>query len=151
MKFRELLMHYRESANLSKSQLAERLGLSPEYIINVENGQTRKPPTIDRCKEIARILHLSPVETNTLIDAAIEERLSPEELLWLTEREKRNEKIKEVCTEEILAALSDPVAVKALLATYKSKEDVKAIVQDVIENLNHLSKEQRREMLKFCQ
>jgi DNA-binding XRE family transcriptional regulator len=151
MKFQHILKQYRERARLTPGELANTLNISKEYIYNLENGSARKPPSIDRCHEIARALSLSPSETQALIDAAVEERLAPDELLWLTEREKKYTEAKKICTDEILEALRDPDSVAALLSTFQSKEDIKPIIQDVIWNLNHLSKEQRKEMLKYCQ
>lgn len=150
MEFKKLLSYYRERADLTKTGLAERLKVTPTYIMEVEAG--RKPaPNIERCHEIANILNLSVAEKQTLIDAAVEERLSHDVLLWLTERDKKYASAKKICTDEILEALTDPVAVKALLATYQSKEDIKAIIQSIIENVDNLSKEQRKGLLRYCQ
>lgn len=149
MKFRGLLTFYRERADLTKSQLAERIDVKPEYIINVENGYTQKPPTLERCHQISKALSLSPAETKALCDAAMEERLSEEALLWLTEREKNMSKINQL-GPEILEAINDPIALKALLVTHKNKEEIKRAIQDVIENIANLPKEKRMEILKLC-
>jgi len=88
MLFREILTKFRERSGLTKSDLAEKLSVTAEYIINVERGQTKRPPTLDRCREISRALSLSPAEEQRLIDAAIEERMPQEMLEWHMEKMK---------------------------------------------------------------
>lgn len=44
-------------------------------IMELESGR-KPPPTLARCREIAKILALSPDETKMLIDAAMQERIS---------------------------------------------------------------------------
>ena len=149
MNFNALLSYLREKSNLTKRQLAERLGIGETYVGHLEAGRS-KPPIIERCHAIASALSLSKSETQQLIDAAMEERLSQEALEWLQSRESRYQKTKEICTDEILEALTDPVAVKALLATYKSQDDIKRIVAEIVENFHNISKERRREILKLC-
>jgi transcriptional regulator with XRE-family HTH domain len=150
MKFNEILARFLDRSGMSKSELANKLDITPEYIINIIGGKSRRPPTIDRCREISRALSLSLTETQALIDSAVEERLAPDELIWLTEREKKHAKTKSICTDEILEALADPVAVKALLMTHKNKEEVKRAIQSVIENMANLSKDKRQAILDLC-
>lgn len=88
MLFREILTKFRERSGLTKSELAEKLSVTAEYIINVERGQTKRPPTLDRCREISRALSLSTTEEQRLIDAAIEERMPQEMLEWHMEKMK---------------------------------------------------------------
>lgn len=88
MLFRELLTKYREASGFTKSQLAEKLGITPEYIVNVESGHNKRPPTLDRCNEIARALSLSSEDRQRLIDAAMEERLPQEALEWHLDKMK---------------------------------------------------------------
>lgn len=149
MRFTDHLSYFRERAGLTKTDLAEKINVSPTYVMHVENGK-RPPPTIGKCREIAQVLGLAKAETQSLIDSAMEERLSDEALLWLSERDKKYERARAVCTEEILEALADPVAVKALLAAHKTSDEVKRAVADVIEHMSNISKEKRREILKLC-
>lgn len=87
MKFSTLLQHFREIKGISKRDLAKKVGVTPTYIGQLESGSERAP-TIDRCREIARALSLSPAEEQQLIDAAIEERMPQETLEWHLEKMK---------------------------------------------------------------
>jgi hypothetical protein len=80
----------------------------------------------------------------------MEERLGDEALLWLTEREKKYARLKEI-PEDVIEALSNPVAVKVLMATFKGDAEIQKAIQTVIENMANLSKDKRKEMLKYCQ
>ena len=150
MEFKKLLEYYRDRAGLNKTGLAERLSVTPSYVMEIESGR-KPPPSIDRCRAIAKILSLSSSETQSLIDAAVEERLAPDELLWLTERDKKYAEAKKICTDEVLAALKDSTSFAALMTTYKSKAEIKAVLQVIIENIEDLPKDKRKEILKYCQ
>lgn len=85
MQFKELLKIFRERATLTKTALAEKVGVTPTYMMELESG--RKPPsTLARCREIAKALSLSPGETKSLIDAAMKERISDEVSQWINEK-----------------------------------------------------------------
>lgn len=139
MKFQQQLKYYRERANMNKTSVANKLNVTLSYYTELENGR-KKPPTLDRCREIARILNLSLGETNRFIDFAMEERAKPEVVEWLSEK----------YPPEIIEALKDPMAVKALLATHKNKEDLKKIIRELAKGFPHISKEEQKAILRLC-
>jgi len=51
---------------------------------------------------------------------------------------------------EILEALQDPIAVKALLITYKNSQDIKNTIKALLETLPQLSSEKRQAILALC-
>jgi len=86
MRFCHLLTRYRERANLTKTELARKLGLkTASYIIDLEAGR-KKPPTIERCKQLAHTLSLSKKESEEFLQEAAKERLPSEEVSLLGER-----------------------------------------------------------------
>ena len=85
MNFTSHLRYFRERAGLTKTELAKRLEVTMAYIIHIESG-TEKPPNMDRCRELAKILSLSPEETITFIDSAMFGRFNQDELEWLLSR-----------------------------------------------------------------
>lgn len=92
MEFKNILKNFRERANVSKADLARKIGISSgNYFVNIESGQKR-PPTLERCQQIAEALRLSKDDTKLLIDAAAEERTKPETREWL--KQKESEEIK---------------------------------------------------------
>jgi transcriptional regulator with XRE-family HTH domain len=78
MKFAAMLDNFISSSKMNKTEVAIAINVSPQYVMNLCKGLTTAP-TVDRCRQIATAISLSPAETQSLIDAAIEERLSPEE------------------------------------------------------------------------
>lgn len=75
MKFAHCLTYHRERAGLNMSQLAERLGVSSVYVIQIENGKS-KPPSFERCAELVSILGLSDAERKHFLSLAFEERIN---------------------------------------------------------------------------
>lgn len=57
--------------------------------------------------------------------------------------------IKDVAPE-ILEALQDPIAVKALLLTFQSSQDIKTAIKDLLDYLPHLSPQKRQAILSLC-
>ncbi|MDD5611022.1 MAG: helix-turn-helix transcriptional regulator [Candidatus Omnitrophica bacterium] len=51
---------------------------------------------------------------------------------------------------EILEALQDPVAVRALLITHKNSQDIKNTIKALLETLPNLSAEKRQAILALC-
>lgn len=76
-RFSELLRSIRERKGYSRTELSKKLGVSPQYVINIENGYTRTP-TITRCHQIAEALDLTPTEKDQIMSMAIFERSKPE-------------------------------------------------------------------------
>lgn len=145
MKFHELLKYYRKRRDFSISDLARELGVHANYIGNIEK-QYSKPPTRDRCRQIARTLNLSPAESDQLINVAMEERLSQETLEWLSESKQLPASI----DPKIMEALKDPVAVKALLITHRNNDEVKKTIKAVLEGIQDLSPKKRKAILALC-
>ncbi|MBI5872730.1 MAG: helix-turn-helix transcriptional regulator [Candidatus Omnitrophica bacterium] len=56
----------------------------------------------------------------------------------------------EILSPEILEALQDPIAVKALLVTHKNKQDIKNAIKAILDYLPDLSPEKRRAILALC-
>ena len=79
-----MLKQYRIRASLNKTDLAKRLGVTPSYVMLLESGD-RKPPSMDRLREIVAILKLSAEESRMFINAAMMERVTPEILKWIKE------------------------------------------------------------------
>lgn len=154
MNFSNLLKNYRERNKMTATELASRLNLSLGYIINIENNH-RIPPPIQRCEEIADVLNLTPVERSLFINAAMEERLDSDELLWLERNKARISGIVEkspqakAITPEILDALNDHLAVKALMTIHGIPKDVKATIERMLEILVHMKPEKRKAFLEL--
>lgn len=51
---------------------------------------------------------------------------------------------------EILEALQDPIAVKALLITFKNSQDIKNTIKALLETLPSLAPEKRQAILALC-
>lgn len=54
-------------------------------------------------------------------------------------------------SSEILEALQDPIALKALLITHKNKQDIKDAIKNFLECLPNLTPEKRTAILALCQ
>lgn len=73
MKFPKLLQQYRMRKDYSKTFLAEKIGISPSYIMMLEGGQ-KPPPPLETCESIADALGLSSQEKKEFFKAAFTER-----------------------------------------------------------------------------
>ncbi len=51
---------------------------------------------------------------------------------------------------EILEALQDPIAVRALLITHKNSQEVKGTIKALLESIPNLSPEKRQAILALC-
>ena len=79
MKFFEILAYYRRRSEKSLVQLADEIGVTANYLGNIEKKYS-KAPTKERCLQIAKALRLSADETEQMIQSAIEERMKGEQL-----------------------------------------------------------------------
>lgn len=157
MKFPQVLTYLRESKGMSKTELANGIGLSITFIILAENPNNRKPPKIGRCHQIADVLGLNKEERDRLISAAISERLDQDEIAWIESQKKSlipcdtsAACLENNLSKDIIDALGDPLAVKALLATHKNKKDIKESIQKLIEMFPSMEPEKRKAILALC-
>lgn len=56
----------------------------------------------------------------------------------------------EILSPEIIEALQDPIAVKALLVTFKNKQDVKNTIKAILDCLPDLSPQKRQALIALC-
>ncbi len=101
MKFRHLLKYFRERKDVTKAELARRVGVGDEYMINIENGN-KEPCSIERCKQIATALSLTSDELNQLIYSAMMERIPEETLDWLEKNLIRTNQIPIFLEEDVI-------------------------------------------------
>lgn len=73
MKFCNLLTIYRDKRGFKKIDLARKIGVTPQYIINLEKGYS-DPPTVERLQQISLALGLSDTEKKKLFELAYEGR-----------------------------------------------------------------------------
>lgn len=73
MKFGLLLTKFRQNKDITKTDLAEKVGVSPPYIMAIESGK-KKPPTQDKCERIAGALDLNSQERVEFLNTAVLER-----------------------------------------------------------------------------
>jgi len=71
--FRSYLKQHRTVLGLSKTDLANKVSVSPSYLMQIENGQ-RNPPTATLCLSIADALRLSDEDKKEFLKAAYSER-----------------------------------------------------------------------------
>ena len=137
MKFKELLTNYRNRSGLNKTDFAKKIGKSPAYVMNLESGR-RKPPTYELCKKIVQVLNISKHEMKEFLKMAFEERSegSNEEFLQILRTE---DGLSNKLSPDILEALQDPIAVKALLVTHKNSDDIKNTIKHMLDCLPSLS------------
>lgn len=76
--FKTLLIELRERSGFNKTELANRIGVSAPYYMQVESG-ARKAPTLELCRKIADALRLNKDDADQLVQVAAEERTRPEE------------------------------------------------------------------------
>lgn len=87
MKFKEMLIQFRERRGLNKSETALRLDVTPTYYMELETGR-KSAPTREKLDKLSEIFELSTSEKQLFIDTAMEERLSSDAFEWLAGKEK---------------------------------------------------------------
>lgn len=113
----------RREKNWSQKKLAKKVNVSLQTINNWENKHFKT--NTDALQKIAQA-------TNKPISYFMEDK-------------------NKICpTPEIEQALQDPVAVKALLTTYKHPKDVKDTIEAFLETVPSLSPEKRKAILTLC-
>ena len=111
MKFSTYLKKLRDERNITKADLARALGITTQYIVDVEAGRG-KPPTVERCEQISRTLRLSDGEKNHLFRLAAVERLSGSSLHYLEkilQSSKPGLKVKDSDPEEFVRHLKKAI------------------------------------------
>ncbi|MBR3409110.1 MAG: helix-turn-helix transcriptional regulator [Paludibacteraceae bacterium] len=63
----------RKAQGMTLRGLAAELGIAPAFMSDIEKGH-RYPPNKEKLYELARILHLSEADTNTMFDLAAAEK-----------------------------------------------------------------------------
>ena len=71
--FGEYIAGKRKARDISLRQMAENLGITPAYLSDIEKSR-RNPPDIETLEKIAKLLHLTPDEKNTMLDFAGNDR-----------------------------------------------------------------------------
>lgn len=152
MNFGQYLRFLREKARLQKNELANSVDVTPTYIRSMESGRN-PPPEFDLCDKLLKALRADQSERKKFLQLAFEERLK-DDVAFLNEINLPNQtnfdKDKEKISKEILVALDDPVALKALLITFQGSEELKRSIKYFIENFPNLSAEKRKAILALC-
>lgn len=117
MKFGNYLTYLREKNNLSKKAFADKLHLSPGYILNVEKGRNA-PPSPERLEEFSNILNLNTEERNKLFWLAFEEKVKEKNQQWFMELAKSPEEFKQFTKLEYFEEKDEPPLI-TLTALYK--------------------------------
>ncbi|MFH1856334.1 MAG: helix-turn-helix transcriptional regulator [Candidatus Omnitrophota bacterium] len=121
----------RTVAKLSQTALAKKIGARyASTISNWENG-VGEPNSIFR-KKLCKVFSIS--EADFFTNQAILKDSSSIKYL----------------NSEVIAALQDPVAVKALLLTYKSAKDIKKAIKILLNTMPGLTREKRNAILALC-
>lgn len=150
MKFTELLIKYRERADINKTDLAKKVGKSAAYLMNIEAGRTKKPPTLDLVEKLSSALNLNTKEQSEFMRTAALERLPKKERAILDNYRLESSASHAKISPDIIEALQDPVAVKALIMTHKNSEDIKKSIKHMLECFPILSPDKRQAILALC-
>jgi len=157
MRFNELLTRYRNKIGLSKTDLAKKLNVSPGYVMNLESGR-RKPPTFERCYQLAKILKLTDEECKIFYKTAQNERIPEDDkkfnkFLWEESEagihSSQTEKISNL-PPEIFEIIDDPLVFNIAKMALKNKQDVKSAIKTLLECFPSLSPQKRQAILALC-
>ena len=118
----ERIKSLRESKKWSQKELAARFG-SPQSTVSAWETNLNGPNPTQR-KKLCKVFEISEAE----LYGGTSSQISP----------------------EILAALQDPIAVKALLITFKNTQDIKNNIKSILDCLPNLSPEKRQALLALC-
>jgi transcriptional regulator with XRE-family HTH domain len=150
MKFSNLLKLYRERKFYSATDVGRKIDVTGSYITNIENGH-RPPPKIPMCEKLADALELSPTEKALFISAAMEERLTQDEIQWVESKTKNPAGTAPTgnISQEIQEALKDHTAVKGLLSIHASPKEIKSSIEHILDILLHMKPEKRKALLQL--
>lgn len=147
MKFADLLRLYRKRSQLSKTDLANRLEISPSYLMLIEAGK-RKPPSLSMVRRLVLVLDLAPREEAVFVKTAAIERIRQPERSVIQGGVITSPSFG--VSPEIAEALQDPIAKKALLITHKSDIEIKSAIEYMLTCLPDLEPEKRKALMALC-
>lgn len=108
LNFSERLKYYREKANISKSELARIIRVSPSYITKLENGE-KTNPSLEICVKIADVLNIKIsdlLKPSQLLDNCSSEEIYKKTLdkylmyeMFLKDKKKKKESQKNPSTK----------------------------------------------------
>jgi transcriptional regulator with XRE-family HTH domain len=152
MNFGKYLTHLREAARLSKVDLSKIVDVTDTYIRNMEHGRN-PPPDFALCDKILKAVKADASQRKKFLELAFEERLK-EDVAFLHEIRaphfKQSDNETEPISKEVLQAIEDPVALKALLITHKGSEDIKKAIKQLLETFPTMAPEKRKAILALC-
>jgi len=122
MKINDKIKQLREAKSIQQKTLALTLGVAQSTVSNWESG--RQEPNPAQRQKLCKYFGIIEAE----LFGAISPRINP----------------------EILEALQDPIAVKALLITYKNSQDIKNTIKALLDCLPSLTPEKRQAILALC-
>jgi transcriptional regulator with XRE-family HTH domain len=114
----------RKEHKLTQEELANAIDVTKQAVSNWERGW--RDPNLTQRDKLCRYFNIT--ESELFGGKPTERNLSP----------------------EILKALQDPIAVKALLVTFKSTQDIKNTIKFLLECLPSLPPEKRQAILTLC-
>lgn len=124
MNLKERIRGLRKVKGWGQKELASRIGVTQSTVAGWESGRHEVTPT--HRKRLCAVFGISMGEL-------FGEGPAPQSF-----------------DQEILNALNDPVAVKALLVTYKNKQDIKNAIRIILDCLPHLSPKKRQALIELC-
>jgi transcriptional regulator with XRE-family HTH domain len=152
IKFNEYLRFLREEHSLTKTDLAQKVDVSLTYIIMLEKG-TRKPPEIEKLEILADAIGCSEQERDKLVRLGWIER-DPKGYSCALKAAGASLKTKDDAinyfSPEIIEALKDPIAVKALLVTHQNTPGIKLTIKTLLDSIPDLTAEKRKTLLALC-
>ena len=138
MNLGEKIKLLRAERDILQGELAARLGVSQAAVSAWEKGV--RNPNAEQRRKICDFFNISEAE---LFGAPACVREPPAAYL--------NPNVAALLDNpKILEALSDPVAVQALLTVHASNNDLKAAIRDFIECAQNISEPKRRAILELC-
>jgi len=144
MTFGNILKRVREQANISKTDLAKKIGVSPSYIMNLEAGR-KKPPPKKRVFQISEALSLSKRKEKELLLSATKERVKEDER-WLLARSGIDPS-DDALNQEITKALKDKDSVKVLLKFHSFDKEKRKDLWEFCCKISDLPPEKRKALL----
>jgi len=118
------IKRFRVEKGISQEELGKAIGVSKQAVSSYETGV--RDPNPEQRHKLADFFEIT--EAELFGSQPIDKSLSP----------------------EILEALQDPVAVKALLVTFKNTQDIKNTIKSLLDCLPSLSPEKRQAILALC-